>query len=820
MVKSLNVSDRACFSGGVLVSNCAMAFERESLICPAHITSGPTEWPGNYPSGLRGGEIYYDPTSGANGRIEVYNKSGWVPLFLSDEVVRKAPTTTAQNTVTASGATNVPLTLKGANSVGVYILDCQNYSGTTLLGMQTNGILYLSDTMEWLEKSADPTTPAASRWGLYFKSDGLYYREDSGAIRGPLIGVAGEPTGFPNRTDSVLSFVSGTRTFTIAPTGVSFKFYQDAIEYTKTSQNVIISDVTGLHAIYFDAGTLTELANPSHSQYDNLMENYPIVALVYWNATDGAAYILADERHGIHMDGATHHWIHDNVGAVYKDGFGLSGYTPLTGSDAALTFEVTNGEFYDEDLEFEIDDGSAANQYEQQLNGGDAEIPVLYRDDVDGSWTEAAASTLPYLTAGSGRLAYNNDDGDGTFSQVEVGNGRYMTYTLIASNDWQYPVKMIQGQNDYITKTAALEDGASEILNFGALPDPEFVVLYRFIMQTSNGFGGAKKAEIVEVVDFRASRISGASVVSSDHGSLGGLGDDDHNLYSLANGTRWTTTQTASRAVVSDASGYLIVAPATTATEIGYVNGVTSAIQTQLNARVVGPSLVTDNTVARFNGTTGKLVQDSVVTISDTNGDIGGVRDLVVTGDITTAETASRALQTDASSKIEASSVTSTELAALSGVTATPTVGKIPIASTNGLTGWVNYLPVELCFYGGVITLTNCPAGRQEWFAVFRKRWNLTKVEAIRMVCGVSVAATGGATPVAYFEYDNGGGWTQLNSNTVDLTSVTYPYSTTWENIPAGAQTNVSIRLVTIDGDGADDPQITMPGLQIAAIPV
>lgn len=42
---------------------------------------------------------------------------------------------------------------------------------------------------------------------------------------------------------------------------------------------------------------------------------------------------------------------------------------------------------------------------------------------------------------------------------------------------------------------------------------------------------------------------------------------------------------TASRAVVSDGSGFITPAT-TTATEIGYVNGVTSAIQTQLNAKI------------------------------------------------------------------------------------------------------------------------------------------------------------------------------------------------------------------------------------------
>lgn len=44
------------------------------------------------------------------------------------------------------------------------------------------------------------------------------------------------------------------------------------------------------------------------------------------------------------------------------------------------------------------------------------------------------------------------------------------------------------------------------------------------------------------------------------------------------------TAVTASRALVSDGSGF-ISASATTATEIGYVSGVTSAIQTQLNAK-------------------------------------------------------------------------------------------------------------------------------------------------------------------------------------------------------------------------------------------
>lgn len=88
---------------------------------------------------------------------------------------------------------------------------------------------------------------------------------------------------------------------------------------------------------------------------------------------------------------------------------------------------------------------------------------------------------------------------------------------------------------------------------------------------------------------------------------------------------------TASRAVVTDANG-LPSASATTAAEIAHVNGVTSAIQTQLNAKAPSAS-------PTFTGT------------------------------VTTPVTASRALVTGASSELAASATTATELGYVNGVT-------------------------------------------------------------------------------------------------------------------------------------------------------
>lgn len=60
---------------------------------------------------------------------------------------------------------------------------------------------------------------------------------------------------------------------------------------------------------------------------------------------------------------------------------------------------------------------------------------------------------------------------------------------------------------------------------------------------------------------------------------------------------------TASRALVSDGSG-VVSAATTTATEIGYVNGVTSAIQTQLNGKLPTTITTTGDLIYSSSGTT------------------------------------------------------------------------------------------------------------------------------------------------------------------------------------------------------------------------
>ena len=149
-----------------------------------------------------------------------------------------------------------------------------------------------------------------------------------------------------------------------------------------------------------------------------------------------------------------------------------------------------------------------------------------------------------------------------------------------------------------------------------------------------------------------------------------------------------TETITASRALVTDGSGKVAVSDVTS-TELGYLDNVTSNIQTQLdakNASITGSATTIDTetiTASRALVTDGS----GKVAVSDVTSTELGYLDNVtsniqtqldaknasITGSATTIDTetitASRALITDGSGKVAVSDVTSTELNMLDGGT-------------------------------------------------------------------------------------------------------------------------------------------------------
>ena len=124
---------------------------------------------------------------------------------------------------------------------------------------------------------------------------------------------------------------------------------------------------------------------------------------------------------------------------------------------------------------------------------------------------------------------------------------------------------------------------------------------------------------------------AGAIVIASEHNSNFDTIYSDYNgnitnaniASAAAIALSKLATLTASRAVVSSAGGEITVAT-TTATEIGYVNGVTSAIQTQLNAKQALDATLT--ALAAYN-TNGILTQTAADTFAGRT--IAGTTDLI-----------------------------------------------------------------------------------------------------------------------------------------------------------------------------------------------
>ena len=172
-----------------------------------------------------------------------------------------------------------------------------------------------------------------------------------------------------------------------------------------------------------------------------------------------------------------------------------------------------------------------------------------------------------------------------------------------------------------------------------------------------------------------------------------------------------TGNLTASRAVVSDGSGKVAISPVTS-TEIGYLDGVSSAIQTQIDSKqatITGAATTIDDadlTVSRalVSDGSGKVAVSAVT--STELGYVDGVTSAIqtqidskqatITGAATTIDdadlTASRAVVSDGSGKVAVSAVTSTEIGYLDGVSSaiqTQLNAKAPLAGAT-FTGQVN----------------------------------------------------------------------------------------------------------------------------------
>ena len=332
-------------------------------------------------------------------------------------------------------------------------------------------------------------------------------------------------SGFKDRAESTLTFSDSTpdRTMTITPVGDDFSFWCQSQKYVKSAADTYqIPNLEGLHYIYYDqTGTLTS----TQSFTPSIITDFTFVCFVYWDLTNSKHILFGDERHGRTMDSATHSYLHNVFSTQYDSGLDIGNMdVDGSGNDAsAAQLSISNGVIRDEDIRIEITDGSPQD-LSPILNA-----PIYHRDGLDASgiWRKIDATAFVCSTTGSGRGAYNQNNG-GTWQLTEVGNNNYFLMHLYATNDIDEPMIWIMGEAEYGTVTLAREGATTEILSlqFGPLDEalPEYLPVATIILETRTSYTNAVKSRVRstdtgdDYIDWR-----GATIVQSGGTSIGAL---------------------------------------------------------------------------------------------------------------------------------------------------------------------------------------------------------------------------------------------------------------------------------------------------------
>jgi hypothetical protein len=343
-----------------------------------------------------------------------------------------------------------------------------------------------------------------------------------------------DTNGFPpdQRDSTQLAFVDSTRLFTILPKApaTGYYYYQTGNKYEKIGGEAItITDVEGLHVIYYDGDTLTAIANPNDGQIDTLIRTKCLVSYIYWDAANSEHSYFADERHGISISPNTHAYLHFVFGAKYLSGLAISnldtGGGTNTSDDIYCQFGIGSGITVDEDL---ITSSSTI--------GSTTGLPIFYLDGANGDLRMATKSGFSMLTDNdtgvgtTGRLVYNENTGS-TWQTTTVTANDYVLCHVFQINGYTGTPQQVSviGQNEYANVTAARAGASTEISNIIlGFPFQEVVPVATIIFQTRDGITNGLKARTQNTasgesyVDWRVTELSQGTPASS-HNNLADL---------------------------------------------------------------------------------------------------------------------------------------------------------------------------------------------------------------------------------------------------------------------------------------------------------
>ncbi len=371
------------------------------------------------------------------------------------------------------------------------------------------------------ERNPSPTTPEV-RFNDDLDVVEIFSRGQwRNVLDSTLIEDNSDYTGFPNRTDTAISFDTATRTFSLTALNGTFDIYHSGKRTILSTIQFQIPNTSGQHFLQITPdGTFVDASGPTFTNV--------LVASLNWNADQQKLVLFGDERHGISMSPTLHSYLHTTRGTQYRNGLIAGNYT-LTGdgtSNNDCKISISDGRMWDEDLAIII-----ANNAPQQLNPF-AKMPIWYRaGGAAGIWYRDDASDYP-VSIGVNRLNYNTLV-SGNWNKVEATeDSSFVAMWIVATNDMTEPMVSVMGQFVSETLEDALVANTIATFQWGTQPVAEYKILYRCIFETNSTFTNDSKAALRSITDVRAVEVVSAAVsTTATHSSLSGLNDDDHSQY-------------------------------------------------------------------------------------------------------------------------------------------------------------------------------------------------------------------------------------------------------------------------------------------------
>lgn len=368
-------------------------------------------------------------------------------------------------------------------------------------------------------------------------SAGLVYWQDQGSIAMP-VGVSfpvsvpegvqklhGVPRNSSDGYDFTVSYDQTTRVLTMTPTATSFSVWLNGYEKVFTGAQAFAAhaNTTGGYFFYIGpAGTL-EVS----TTFWDLRRHAPI-AYVYYNATT-AKGIIFEERHTAARDAEWHIRTHLVDGTQVVSGFGISGYTLNTATDAGVTFALAEGVIADEDLQTTIAALADATSY-----------TIWERSGASGEWKWTTGNTLPFFK-GTTYPVYNAIV-TGSWARVELASAEWVNYYVFAvpSPTSGLGIAIVPGQAKHTSLSSAQAESVGSIA-WGTIPFQEIAPLYRLTFRAHNSYGGTAKAQLQDVQRLVGNRVSLTVATPSSHNALSGRSDADAHPASAVTFTPYST---------------------------------------------------------------------------------------------------------------------------------------------------------------------------------------------------------------------------------------------------------------------------------------